>query len=129
MTHSPNILVVEDDPALRSLFAETLAQDGYHVTAVPTAAQALSCSSDFVFDIVVVDLSLPDSDGLEFIRHLSAHAPLSKMLAMSGYMDERLSRIAMAAGADATLAKPATPRQLRHAVYRLIDPTCAWLGS
>ena len=63
----PTILVVEDDPDLRELIAETLESDGFTVTQAPDAAAALLHLRAFAFDAVVIDLRLPDADGMRVL--------------------------------------------------------------
>ncbi|MFN7994995.1 MAG: response regulator [Bryobacteraceae bacterium] len=128
MKYSPKLLVVEDDVQSRTLFENILASDGYLVTAVSSAVQALTCAQDFLFEVIIADMSLPDRDGAELIRDLAIWSPYSKVLAISGHMNDPMRKLALEAGATAALPKPMKPGELRKAVYRLLDPTCSWMG-
>jgi CheY-like chemotaxis protein len=128
MKYSPKLLVVEDDAQSRALFEHILATDGYLVTAVSSAVQALHCAQDFLFEVIITDMSLPDRDGSELIRDLTVWSPYSKVLAISGHMNEPMRTLALNAGAAAALGKPMKAGELRKAVYELLDPTCAWMG-
>lgn len=72
LDYAPRILIVDDEPAVRALFDCHLAEDGYRVTAVETGRQALAAVQKTTFDVIVVDLSLPDIDGIEAIRNFHA---------------------------------------------------------
>ena len=124
--YAPRILIVADEPALRALFDRHLAEDGYHVTAVETWGQALEAAQKTRFDVGVVDLSLPESDGIEAIRNWRSDFPWMKILAVSANETAGLPSLALAAGAAAILGKPATAWELREAVYRLLDPAGRW---
>jgi CheY-like chemotaxis protein len=123
---APRILIVDDEPAVRALFDRVLAQDGYHLTLVGTAREALMAIQNTTFDLAVVDLSLPDEDGTVLVRQIRFIAPDVKILAISGFMAEFMPVVLIAAGATAPSAKPMTPRTLRAAVYRALDPSAAW---
>lgn len=124
--HMPRILIVDDDSAVRSLFDHALAEDGYLVTAVGTYAQAVAAARNSTFDAIVTDLSLLDIDGIDAIRNFRSDFPWTEILAVSGYMAGCVPDVVLAAGAAACLAKPATPRELREAVHRLLDPGGRW---
>jgi CheY-like chemotaxis protein len=128
LAYAPRILIVDDEPAIRRLFEDILAQDGYYVTAVGTGRHALFAIQDTVFDIIVVDMSLPDVRGPELLTQIRSETPLSKILAISGFM-EGIRADAIAAGATAVLAKPFAAQQLQETVYRLIDDSCSWMGQ
>jgi DNA-binding response OmpR family regulator len=128
LSYAPRILIVDDEPQLRSFFEQTLLEDGYYVTAVATARQGLRALSDGEFQVVVLDFSLPDADGLEVVRQIRGEYPDVSILAISGFMVGDMPRIALAAGATATLMKPTIPCELLNTVYRLLDPSEGWMG-
>ena len=64
------LLVVEDDASLRQQLEDTLGMAGYAVDAAADGAEGLYLGSEFDFDAAVVDLGLPELDGLELIRRL-----------------------------------------------------------
>jgi two-component system KDP operon response regulator KdpE len=120
--YAPRILVVDDEPAVRALFDHLLSEDGYLVSAVGTAREALQALSDTTYELALIDLSLPDADGLEVVRQIRSEFPELIILAASGFMVGSVPAKAIAAGATATLRKPMKPRRLRDAVYLLLDP-------
>jgi DNA-binding response OmpR family regulator len=129
LNYAPRILVVDDELTLRTFFDRILSEDGYSVDAVGTASQALRALCDCTFEAALVDLSLPDGDGLELIRQMRAAAPNLSILATSGFLAGSMAHVVLAAGATATLAKPMTPDGLLDAVYRLLEPSGEWRGT
>jgi CheY-like chemotaxis protein len=129
LPYAPRILIIDEVPNVRDQFLRILAEDGYYVQAVATARHARVVLRDHGAEVVTLNLSLPDVDGLELIRELRAEFPYIRILAVSGFMTDAVRAIATAAGATATLAKPTTPRKLRETVYRLLDSSCSWIGA
>lgn len=126
LEYAPRVLIVDDERAVRVVFERYLAEDGYNVTAVDTCRRAMAAAQNTRFDVIVVDLSLPDIDGLEAIRNFRSDFPWMKILAVSGYMAGCVPSLVLSAGASATLGKPATSWQLREALYRLLDAAGRW---
>jgi DNA-binding response OmpR family regulator len=126
LDYAPRILIVDDEPDVRTFFDRVLSEDGYCVDAVGTARQALRVLGDRAFELALVDLSLPDGDGVELMRQMRMDAPYLRILATSGFLAGTMADVVLAAGATATLEKPATPNELRNAVYRLLEPSGGW---
>jgi DNA-binding NtrC family response regulator len=118
--YAPRILIVDDEVDVRILFAEILSEDGYYVTGVGTVREARRELCDRIFEVVVVDLSLPDGDGIELVREMRSESAYLKILATSGFLVGNMPELVIAAGASATLQKPSTPRKFQDAVYRLL---------
>jgi CheY-like chemotaxis protein len=128
LSYAPRILIVEDERPVRVLFQRLLEEDGYYVTAVETAHEGLVELKRTEFDLLVLDLSLPDADGLDTLRRIRSGSPDMRILAMSGYMVGNMPQIARAAGANETLAKPMPPDRLRSAIFELLDISGMWRG-
>jgi two-component system, OmpR family, KDP operon response regulator KdpE len=99
------ILVVEDEPAIRRFVRMTLESEGYEVHEAPTLQRGLIEAGSRRPDLAVVDLGLPDGDGMEFIRDLRgwSQAPVIVLSARGGEADKVT---ALDAGADDYLVKP-----------------------
>lgn len=115
------ILIVEDNTDLAATYRTLLERQGHHVTAVHTGADALTATESDVFDVVLCDLSLPDTDGYTVARTVRArpHGDRPRLIAVSGFgqgTDRSLSR---AAGFDAHLAKPLPLTDLLDLLARL----------
>jgi len=116
-----NILLVEDDPDVQAMFQQILAAEGYCVALARTGRQALAAIRDAEFQLVISDLSLPDAAGTELIEQIRAAAPVTGVLAISGFMAGMSRSGLLASGATDTLAKPASPRKLIGCVRALLD--------
>src|SRR6202030_412626 len=105
------ILLVEDDPRLAEMLLEYLGQAGFGVTVASLGATALEKLSEAGYDAVVLDLMLPDMDGLSVCRQLRAKydTPVL-MLTARGDAVDRI--VGLELGADDYLPKPFEPREL-----------------
>src|SRR5690349_13681502 len=69
------ILVVEDEESVRDLLIQLLSEEGYTVTGAPSAIKALQLLKTLVFDLVTLDLSMPEMDGNQFLKELEKSVP------------------------------------------------------
>lgn len=114
------LLVVEDDDATRTFLADNLTADGYEVLVADCAADALRLLETKFPDVVLLDVGLPDTSGLDVLRRVrdadglaSRANPAVPMLVLSGRATE-LDRVrAFEAGADDVLGKPFSYAELR----------------
>jgi DNA-binding response OmpR family regulator len=105
------ILLVEDDPRLAEMLSEYLGQAGFGVTVAPLGATALERLERADYEAVVLDLMLPDMDGLEVCRRLRTKADTPVlMLTARGEPIDRI--VGLELGADDYLPKPFQPREL-----------------
>ena len=102
----PTILIVEDDPDLRELIAETLESDGFTITQAADAATALIHLRAFAFDAVVIDLRLPDADGMRVLDLALDCYPQIVSVVVSGFGGVTEAVAAMKRGAHDFLVKP-----------------------
>ncbi|MFI6466095.1 ATP-binding protein [Streptomyces sp. NPDC050528] len=102
------ILIVEDNTDLAATYRTLLERQGHHVTAVHTGADALTSTESDVFDVVLCDLGLPDTDGYTVARTVRArpHGTRPRLIAVSGFSQGTDRSLSRAAGFDAHLAKP-----------------------
>lgn len=115
------LLVVEDDPPLQLALLRLLAQWGYAAEMASTAGEALGWLERELFDLVLLDLGLPDRDGLSLcrqLRRLPCHQPLVLMLTAR---DERADKVrGFEEGADDYVVKPFDPELLRARLQALL---------
>lgn len=102
---SPRILIVEDEPALRRFLVPTLVGQGYQVLTAATATEGLALARSHNPDLVLLDLGLPDLDGMEVLRQLRAWSR-RPIVILSARNQERDKVRALDQGADDYLAKP-----------------------
>ncbi len=126
------ILVIEDDPSVGAAIRLTLARRGAHALHVLDARIGVEALESADFDLVIVDLFMPEMSGLEIIAKFREHAAMVPILAMSGFRfrdstDPDLDFLGRAskAGAAAVLPKPFTPGQLTAAVEAILGKTLA----
>jgi DNA-binding response OmpR family regulator len=104
------LLLVEDDPRLAEMLCEYLGEAGFRIVVAPLAASALAKSPND-YDAVILDLTLPDLDGLDVCRALRAKTDTPiLMLTARGEATDRI--IGLELGADDYLPKPFQPREL-----------------
>jgi DNA-binding response OmpR family regulator len=114
-----HVLVVEDDPTVREVVVRYLERDGHDVAAVGDGESALVQAGIRWPDLVVLDLMLPEIDGLEVCRRLRATAPVPViMLTARGDEDDRVMGLEL--GADDYVAKPFSPRELTARVNAVL---------
>lgn len=114
------ILLVEDDATLADGLSHSLAQSGFDLTLAATAAYADSALRTQAFDVVILDLGLPDGDGREVLRALRARkcpTPVLILTARDG-INDRVG--GLEAGADDYMVKPFELRELEARVKALI---------
>jgi two-component system, OmpR family, KDP operon response regulator KdpE len=101
----PTVLIVEDDDETRAAITRELAARGYRIDAAPDGRTALRRWEAQRPDIVLLDLGLPDMDGLRIIRHIRREA-LTPIVILSGRYEERDKVEALDLGADDYVTKP-----------------------
>ena len=107
-TRAPSVLLIEDDEmqvALLEEFLKLARPEGVVVKGVSTLSAGLAQLAQGGFHVVVMDLSLPDSCGLDTLLEVRKHAPDVPTVVMTGQMDPQLQADAMAAGARRFLVK------------------------
>ncbi len=117
------ILSVEDTPMNQQLISLFLPTETYIIDQVQTGRQALEAVRDRLYDLILMDLRLPDIDGLEIIRTIRESGGVGRTLpiiALSADVMPRHIAAARDAGADEHLAKPFSADSLRSAVERAI---------
>ena len=107
------VLVVEDSTLISSALRILLESSGYEVDVAETVRDAVTAGTALPPDVVLLDLTLPDADGLTVITQLASRDvnPVLK-LAMTGHDDGATHARCMAAGCDDVLIKPVPAREL-----------------
>ena len=104
-------MLVEDDPLLAEMLSEYLGQAGFRITVAPLGATALELLAGAQFDAIVLDLMLPDMDGLDVCRRVRDTSD-TPVLMLTGRGDAVDRIVGLELGADDYLPKPFQPREL-----------------
>ena len=102
---APLILVIEDEPPIRRFLRASLDGEGYRLAEAGTGLQGLSMASTHPPDLVILDLGLPDMDGLQIIEELRRWSQMP-IIILSARDQEKDKVIALDRGADDYLSKP-----------------------
>ena len=108
---SKHILVIEDEPEIRATLQRWLSLEGFRVTAVPSGAQIAEILAKGAVDLFLVDIGLPDIDGLTLTRRIRQERQ-SGVIIISGRGDLIDRVVGLEAGADDYITKPFEPREI-----------------
>ncbi len=112
------ILIVDDDPTVRAIALELLHGSGHDLFEAADGDEALVLAATMPIDLIVLDMLMPNKDGIETIQAVKRDQPETRILAISsgGRMDgTTLLKLASAFGADETMLKP-----LRLATFAVV---------
>ena len=114
------LLLAEDSERLQELLSESLKQAGYMLDVVATAAELFSSVAATKYDLLIIDLGLPDGDGLSAIRDLRATGMSVPILIITarGSIDDRI--VGLDSGADDYLIKPFNHAELLARIRALL---------
>lgn len=115
-----HILVVEDDEMVQAFIALHLENEGFEVSTAGTGGESLSILAEKKIDLILLDLNLPDGDGLSITQKVreTSSVPIIILTARKG-QDDRL--LGLGLGADEYLTKPIDPKELFLRVRNLLD--------
>ncbi|HWI84403.1 sigma-54 dependent transcriptional regulator [Ramlibacter sp.] len=119
------VLVVDDEPDLRTLYELTLLREGYRVEAAGSLAEAWQHLEGRRFDAVITDMRLPDGLGLELLHGMAAQQRGERCVVMTAYGSAENAVEALKAGAFDYLTKPVDLKQFRSVVASAIQESAA----
>jgi len=120
-----NILVVDDEEAIRSLFKETLEDLGHRVITASTAAEGLELVKQQDFALVFLDLKMPGMDGAELFRQIKTIRPKLPVIIITGYPDSDMMARALAQGPFGVMNKPFSESDIVVAVNTFLGISAA----
>ena len=115
-----NILVVDDEPLVRRSLSEFLTLDGYTVSSAANGREALSMLKDYLADIVITDIKMPDIDGLQLLRQIHKDYPSCSVIIITGYGSIENAVEAIKDGAFDYITKPIIDSEIRVVLERLV---------
>src|SRR5690554_396558 len=110
------VLVVDDDVAFCTLLHTFLKKKGFTVSNAFTGKEATEIVEKEVFDVVITDIRLPDSDGLQILKKVKEKNFETQVILMTGYTDIKTAVNAMKQGAFDYVGKPINPDELLHTI-------------
>jgi CheY-like chemotaxis protein len=122
MVNSPStVLITDDDPLVRATYKHSFEEAGYLVLEADDGRKVLTHLTDEVIDILLLDVFMPDQDGIATLLEIRRRFPKLKIIVMSGGgmsggMD--FLNVAMKLGADGAVRKPISPRLLLDMIER-----------
>ena len=120
MKQSAYMLLVDDEEDLRNALQETLELDNHHVTTAANATRARDAVDNGKFDIAILDIRLPDGNGLDLLQEFKKSDPDMGVILITGYSEVDTAVRAVELGADEFLTKPFEPSELLVRVQELL---------
>ncbi len=106
MKLNASVLVVDDEPILRTILSRTLRKEGCSVTEAVDGSDALEKFEITKFDFVITDIEMPNLGGMELLTEIKSRNPETYVLLITGHKDQYSPEDLLAAGADHYLTKP-----------------------
>ncbi len=116
----PAILIVDDDLGTRETVDWVFSHQGFHVSTARCGAEGLTLAGSRLFNLLLIDLQLPDMLGTDFARSLHDVAPIAPFVIISAFLTIEKTVEAMKLGAANVIEKPMTIDGLRAAVFSLL---------
>lgn len=119
------ILIVDDEAGIRAVFREFLSDEGYETSEAPDGQVALGMLEEDPVDLAIIDIFMPEMDGIQLLSELRARAITTPVIAVSGGGEREYPelplRLARLLGARATLEKPVDLDDLLVQIERCLD--------
>ena len=119
-TAHPAILIVDDDPDILTALHDLLEHDGFRVTDVSTCRDALAQVKAVGFAAVLLDIGLPDGDGLAVLQTIQAIAPSLPVIVLTAFTSQDIRAKSLSGGAFSYLTKPYNRDELRAVLRRAV---------
>jgi DNA-binding response OmpR family regulator len=126
------VLVIEDEPGIAFSLESDLQTEGYEVTVVADGADAVPRALSQSFDLILLDVMLPNKDGFEVCRELRHRGLKTPIILLTAKTQEAEKVVGLDVGADDYVTKPFSPRELRariRALLRRASPEATEHGS
>ena len=115
------VLVIDDDPVINSLFRRTLEKSGHTVVTAETGATGIQCLREADFEMVFLDLKLPDIEGADVLREMRRIIPELRVTIITGYPESDLMQRVLEQGPIGVMAKTFTTTDIMHAVNGVLS--------
>ena len=115
------VLIIDDEKEIRESLEQLLSVEGYRVSSAPTAEEGLKKADEGVFDLVLLDINLPDRNGLEVLKSLRRDTPDMGVIMITAYDSSQMAFQASKEGAASYVTKPWDNDKLLIEVRNLLD--------
>jgi DNA-binding NtrC family response regulator len=115
-----NILVVDDEPLVRRSLSEFLTLEGYTVSSASNGREALNVLKDYLADIVITDMKMPELDGIHLLNEIKQNFPATSVIMVTGYGSIENAVDAIKQGAFDYITKPIIDNEIRVVLERLV---------
>ena len=116
-----NVLVVDDEPGIRTGLRDALRHEGYHVETASNTAEALKLCGRLLFNLIITDVRMPGSDGTELLKHARSASRDTLFILMTAFGTVESAVQAMKDGAYDYLTKPIDLKRLRTLVLKALE--------
>jgi len=116
MANKANLLIVDDELIVRDSLSKWFQEEGYNVTVAESAQDALQKMAQRKFDLALVDIKMPGTDGVELQRRIHEIDPEILVIMMTGYASVETAVAALKNGAYDYVSKPFDPEEMAHTV-------------
>ena len=113
---APTILIVDDDKDVRETLSSILQSKGYRTTSAASAREAIGKTRTQFFDLILLDIKLPDMEGTQLLSHFQKTIPEALKIIITGYPSVENAAEALDLGANSYLTKPIDPSLLLNAI-------------
>ncbi len=116
MDRNAKVLIVDDDENIRNTMKAILEDEGYFVDSAGTGSEAVQKSQNTTYHVALLDIRLPDIEGVELLKLLKENTPRTRKIMVTGYPSMQNAITALNKNADAYLVKPVNVEKLLNTV-------------
>lgn len=121
MPQKNRILVVDDEDALRTVLSSELEGEGYNVASAADGSEAIEILKKSAFDLILLDIKMPNVDGFEVLKFIKETHPLTKVIMLTGFADLKNAIESKKLGAEDFVSKPYDLVDLLTTVERVLS--------
>jgi len=115
------LLIVDDEGDLRNLLSRVLTSEGYEITTASNGAEAIAILQKEAFDVALLDILMPEENGMTVLKHIKEHHPGMKSIMITAYSNLHTAIEAKEFGAAEFISKPYKLETIRLALRKVLD--------
>ncbi len=116
------LLLVDNEPNVLEVMQLGLSIQGYEVSTATNGSEALDTVKKEQFDIILLDLIMPEMDGIEVLKRMKKMGLRSKILMLSAYPSQEMVEESLEKGACGFIVKPSSAEEISSAIQQALDP-------